>query len=386
MKKAGKIISLILSILMLVQLMPSVTFADVKPYHEINVTDTINVRAGSVYTLDNFVDYVPEEALFSLMYSSEAYKYTGQENSQDYIHMPTYYVFEAWNKEYLYVYDNPALKDVVTGDMGKATSAKLSIPIPTQLANGEWSVKIYADIAYAKGNEDVKPLQISVNLNVGDAIADEIVINELLLTDYELSFYNSYEAAAPKTEMIEFNGEQFDYLMCHALTPEGLFDSMNFEFGEKNELYPSTADLVNYSAGNGIYTYFIAMPVYDEETGTETLYTAAPVRLELKESENVEDVSIISFDWDSAVDGGVDSGAFYYEDHVNGIETLTLKYYDDQSNGFNYGGSHASKFYAAISDLLPGGSSANEYLYSVVNFKNEADSDFIYDAATIACV
>lgn len=384
MKKFSKILSLILSVLMLMQMTSVVLANDATPYFKVSITDTVTGQAGGYAIVDNFINYVPDEAKFSLMYLSDTYA----EN----IYEPAVFVYTNDDGTQVYMQMDRPLTDVVTGTNGDATSAKLSVPVPAGYS-GEYDVKFYLTVAQAKETTDVKPMHGELTLNVSGTAAEEVVvINEAVLNDNEIEYYKNQKDLPPRAyiDSVVMDTES-SFVENLTVTPNGEIPSiLAWQEDATNFVTVSPYAFISYEGeeppyGYGKYLYYL---IIVDENGDE--YTAPLTVNFINEDLVAEDMILLSYSWNYIEDGTDAFGAYDYTSRAiyyydEGTYQQKIAILDEENTEINY---------PMFDELLSGTSDGTGHftegfvdslLYSAAILK-DTNGDNKYDDVNVACV
>lgn len=387
MKKCSKFISILLCALMLMQMPIGVMADNDAPYFDVTVTNTITGQAGGYVEIDNFIDYVPDEAKFSLNYLSDAYG--------EYIYEPAVFTYTKDGTTQVYMQQERPLTNVVLAANGDAESAKLTVPVPTGYS-GEYDVKFYLTVAQAKECDDVKPMHGSLTLNVSGTAAEQSVeIKEAILNDNEIEFYKNYGDLPPRAyiQNLNMSTEQFgsSYVMNLTVAPTGEIpgilawqeDGTNFVTVSPYAFYAPEGEEPPF--GYGKYKYFLSIV---DENGEE--YTSV-LTVNFKNEDLVaEDMILLSQAWNYIEDGtdafyayDYNSRAIYYYDEGAGEQKLAIIDEED-----------VDIIYPMLDELLSGTSDGTGFfidgfvdglLYSAAILK-DANGDNKYENPKFACI
>ena len=387
MKKCSKFISILLCALMLMQMTIVVMADNDAPYFDVTVTNTITGQAGGYVAIDNFIDYVPDEAKFSLNYLSDAYG--------EYIYEPAVFTYTKDGITQVYMQQERPLTNVVLAANGDAESAKLTVPVPAGYS-GQYDVKFYLTVAQAKECDDVKPMHGSLTLNVSGTAAEQCVeIKEAILNDNEIEFYKNYGDLPPRAyiQSLNMSTEQFgsSYVMNLTVTPTGEIPSI-LAWQEEGTNFVTVSPYAFYAPegeeppfGYGKYLYFLSIA---DENGEE--YTSV-LTVNFKNQDLVaEDMILLSQAWNYIEDG---TDAFYASDYRG----RAIYYYDEGAGEQKLAildEEDVDITYPMLDELLSGTSDGtgffidgfvNGLLYSAAILK-DANGDNKYENPKFACI
>ena len=387
MKKCSKFISILLCALMLMQMTIVVMADNDAPYFDVTVTNTITGQAGGYVEIDNFIDYVPDEAKFSLNYLSDAYG--------EYIYEPAVFTYTKDGITQVYMQQERPLTNVGLAANGDAESAKLTVPVPAGYS-GQYDVKFYLTVAQAKECDDVKPMHGSLTLNVSGTAAEQSVeIKEAILNDNEIEFYKNYGDLPPRAyiQNLNMSTEQFgsSYVMNLTVTPTGEIPSI-LAWQEDGTNFVTVSPYAFDAPegeeppfGYGKYLYFLSIA---DENGEE--YTSV-LTVNFKNQDLVaEDMILLSQAWNYIEDG---TDAFYASDYRG----RAIYYYDEGAGEQKLAildEEDVNITYPMLDELLSGTSDGTGFfidgfvdglLYSAAILK-DANGDNKYENPKFACI